>query len=54
MGTAPFILVKFFNMRHDPPTARTAARQRSAAAEQGEGETHGILDVDGIGPDEKR
>ncbi len=54
MGTAPLILVKFFNMRHDPPTVRIAARRRSAAAEQGKGDTHGILDVDGIGPDEKR
>ena len=54
MGTAPLILVKIFNMRYDPPTVRTAAHRRSAAAEQGEGDTHGILDVDGIGPDEKR
>ena len=45
IGTAPFILVKFFNMSHDPLTGRLV-RRRSAAAEQGEGDTHGILDVD--------
>ena len=51
MGTTPF---KFLNMSHAPPTVRLAARRQSAAAEQGEGYRYGILDVDGIGPDEQR